>query len=95
MYREYEKQAIKSVGDSLPDNQIGGKTNEVLIPTYVNMAVRVLHYSDIENAYDDPEQIGRLAGRIEQLGDEETIVVGTGDNLAVGALSTVTEKGRG
>jgi len=28
------------------------------------MALRLLHYADIETAYDDPERIGRLAGLI-------------------------------
>lgn len=53
--------------------------------------VRLLQYSDVENAYDDPDRIGRLAGLIEQLRDEDTIVVGTGDNTAPGVLSLVTE----
>jgi len=25
---------------------------------------RLLHYSDVENAYDDPERVGRLAGTL-------------------------------
>lgn len=53
--------------------------------------VRLLQYSDVENAYDDPERIGRLAGLIGALRNEETIVVGTGDNTAPGVLSLVTE----
>lgn len=53
--------------------------------------VRLLQYSDVENAYDDPERIGRLAGLIGALRDEDTIVVGTGDNTAPGILSLVTE----
>jgi 2',3'-cyclic-nucleotide 2'-phosphodiesterase (5'-nucleotidase family) len=55
------------------------------------MTPRILHYSDIETAYDDPERIGRLAGLIEELRDEETLVVGTGDNTAPGVLAMVTE----
>jgi 2',3'-cyclic-nucleotide 2'-phosphodiesterase (5'-nucleotidase family) len=55
------------------------------------MAVRILHYSDIENAYDEPERVGRIAGLIEELRDETTIVVGTGDNTAPGVLAMVTE----
>ncbi|MEM4781398.1 MAG: bifunctional metallophosphatase/5'-nucleotidase [Halalkalicoccus sp.] len=54
------------------------------------MAVRLLQYSDVENAHDDPERIGRLAGLIEERRDERTIVVGTGDNTAPGVLSLVT-----
>lgn len=53
--------------------------------------VRLLQYSDVENAYDDPERIGQLAGLIEELRNEETLVVGTGDNTAPGVLSLVTE----
>ncbi len=55
------------------------------------MALRLLHYSDLENAYDDADHIGRLAGCIDRLRDDETLVVGTGDNTAPGTLSLVTE----
>ena len=55
------------------------------------MPARILQYSDVENAYDRPERIGRLAGLIEELRDEETLVVGTGDTIAPGVLSLVTE----
>ena len=55
------------------------------------MTVRLLHYADIENAYDDPERIGRLAGTIGALRDETTLVVGAGDNLAPGVLAMVSE----
>ncbi len=55
------------------------------------MTLRLLHYSDIENAYDDPDRIGRLAGCIDARRDRRTLVVGTGDNTAPGVLSLVTE----
>ncbi|NEU57284.1 bifunctional UDP-sugar hydrolase/5'-nucleotidase [Halorussus sp. MSC15.2] len=55
------------------------------------MTIRVLHYSDIENAYDDPERVGRLAGTIDALRDGRTVVVGTGDNTAPGVLAMQTE----
>ncbi|WP_227374137.1 bifunctional metallophosphatase/5'-nucleotidase [Haladaptatus halobius] len=55
------------------------------------MALRLLHYSDIENAYDEPDHIGRLAGCIDSLRDDRTLVVGTGDNTSPGVLSLVTE----
>ncbi|WP_122090306.1 bifunctional metallophosphatase/5'-nucleotidase [Halalkalicoccus subterraneus] len=54
------------------------------------MGPRILQYSDVENAYDEPDRIGRLAGLIGQLRDERTIVVGTGDDTAPGVLSLVT-----
>ncbi|GAA0230009.1 bifunctional metallophosphatase/5'-nucleotidase [Haladaptatus pallidirubidus] len=57
------------------------------------MALRLLHYSDVENAYDDPDHIGRFAGCIDSLRDDKTLVVGTGDNTAPGVLSLVTEGG--
>jgi 2',3'-cyclic-nucleotide 2'-phosphodiesterase (5'-nucleotidase family) len=52
------------------------------------MGPRVLHYSDVENAFDRPERVGRLAGTLREARDEgsggtEAIVVGT----APGALA--------
>jgi len=55
------------------------------------MPPRVLHYSDIENAYDDPDRSGRLAGLVESRRDDDALVLGTGDNTAPGVLSMVTE----
>ena len=52
--------------------------------------MRLLHYSDIENAHDDPESIGRLAGTINALTGEQTLVCGTGDNIAPGVLPLVS-----
>ena len=55
------------------------------------MSVRLLHYSDLETAIDSPEQCGRLAATIAKRGGPETVVVGSGDNTAPGALSLATE----
>ncbi len=55
------------------------------------MSLRLLHYSDIENACDEPARIGRLARALEHYRDEHTIVAGTGDNTAPGVLPMVTE----
>lgn len=52
--------------------------------------MRLLHYSDIENIHDDPDSVARLAGTIESLRDDRTIVCGTGDNVAPGVLPLVT-----
>jgi 2',3'-cyclic-nucleotide 2'-phosphodiesterase (5'-nucleotidase family) len=49
-----------------------------------------LQYSDIENAHDDPATIAGLAGTIDSLRDDRTLVCGTGDNLAPGVLPLVT-----
>ncbi|WP_135365760.1 bifunctional metallophosphatase/5'-nucleotidase [Halosimplex halophilum] len=57
------------------------------------MAPRLLHYSDLENAFDRPERVGRLAGTIESVRGPGTLVVGTGDQLAPGALA-IEERGR-
>ena len=54
------------------------------------MPLRLLHYSDIENAYDNPERIGHLAGLINDLRDQQTVVTGGGDNTAPSVLSLVT-----
>jgi len=55
------------------------------------MPPSLVHYSDVENAYDDPDHVGRLAGTIESLRDEATVVCGTGDNTGPGVLAMVTE----
>ncbi len=55
------------------------------------MTARLLHYSDVENAYDDPERIGRMAGLIAERRDDDTLVVGTGDDFSPGVLSLTTE----
>ncbi len=55
------------------------------------MPPSLVHYSDVENAYDDPRSIGRLAGTIDSLRDDRTVVCGTGDDTAPGVLSLVTE----
>jgi len=57
------------------------------------MAVRLLHYSDLETALDDPDQCGALAGAIQARRDEQSLVVGSGDNTAPSALSLATEGG--
>jgi 2',3'-cyclic-nucleotide 2'-phosphodiesterase (5'-nucleotidase family) len=54
---------------------------------------RLLHYSDIENVYDDPERAGRLAGVVHSLDRQDSLVVGTGDNTSPGVLALVS-KGR-
>ncbi|RBI64067.1 bifunctional metallophosphatase/5'-nucleotidase [halophilic archaeon] len=53
--------------------------------------MRLLQYSDVENAYDDPGRIGRLAGSLGQLDGEDALLVGTGDNTSPGVLALVTE----
>lgn len=55
------------------------------------MVVRILHYADIENAFDAPERVGRLAGAIAALRDDSTVVTGGGDNTAPGVLSLACE----
>ncbi|WP_431358666.1 bifunctional metallophosphatase/5'-nucleotidase [Halovenus amylolytica] len=57
------------------------------------MAVRLLHYSDLETALDDPDQCGSLAGALHASRDDGTLVVGSGDNTAPSALSLATEGG--
>jgi len=51
--------------------------------------VRLVHYSDIENVFDDPERAARLAGRILALSGPDAAVVATGDTTAPGVLSLV------
>jgi len=55
------------------------------------MGLRLLHYSDVENAYDDPERIGRLAGLLRTLDGEDALVAGSGDDTSPGVLALATE----
>ncbi|WP_290810438.1 5'-nucleotidase C-terminal domain-containing protein [Halovivax sp.] len=55
---------------------------------------RLLHLADLETIYDDHERVGRLAGAISARRDERTLVVGSGDTTALGALAFVREEGR-
>ncbi|WP_227353104.1 bifunctional metallophosphatase/5'-nucleotidase [Haladaptatus salinisoli] len=63
-------------------------------PSDENRPLRVLHFADLETVYDSPEHVGRLAGRIDALRDESTLVVGAGDDTALGSLALVTAEGR-
>ncbi len=55
------------------------------------MAPRLVHYSDVENVYDTPERAGRLAGLLRELGDDDALLAGSGDNTSPGVLALVTE----
>ncbi len=54
------------------------------------MTVRVVHYSDLETVLDEPRRTAALADTVHALRDEHTLVVGSGDNTAPGALSLAT-----
>lgn len=56
---------------------------------------RLLCFSDLENAYDHPARMGRLAGLIDDRRDEQTLVLGSGDDTALGALGLLSDAGRG
>jgi len=55
------------------------------------MPPRVLHYSDLENAYDTPERVARLAAVVADRRGPDALVAGSGDNTGPGVLSLVTE----
>ncbi|PSQ03123.1 bifunctional metallophosphatase/5'-nucleotidase [Halobacteriales archaeon QS_5_70_17] len=55
--------------------------------------LRILQYSDLEGAYDEPDRLARGAGLLAARRDDRTLVVGTGDNTGPGALPLV-EGGR-
>ncbi|QCC47132.1 bifunctional metallophosphatase/5'-nucleotidase [Halobellus limi] len=54
---------------------------------------RLLHYSDVENVYDDPVRVGRLAGALRARNGADALVCGTGDNTSPGVLALI-ERGR-
>ena len=55
------------------------------------MGPRLLHYSDLENAYDDPERVGRLAGLLQQLDGDDAVLAGAGDDTSPGMLPLICE----
>jgi len=55
------------------------------------MAPRLLHYSDLEWALDDPDRVARLAGLLDAARDDDALVLGSGDDTAPGVLATATE----
>ncbi|MFW5940109.1 MAG: metallophosphoesterase [Halolamina sp.] len=58
-------------------------------------ALRLLVFNDVETAVDDPARIGRLAGAVDALRDDRTLVLDAGDTTAMGALAFATDTGRG
>lgn len=56
--------------------------------------LRILAYNDLESVYDDPHRIGRLAGLIDELRDERTILCGAGDDTALGTVALLSDHGR-
>ena len=52
---------------------------------------KLLHYSDIENVYDDPERVGQLLAALDAHRTEKTVVVGTGDDVAPNTLGLVRQ----
>lgn len=58
-------------------------------------ALRLLVCNDVETAVDEPERIGRLAGAVETLRDDRTLLLDAGDATAMGALAFATDTGRG
>ena len=54
------------------------------------MTLRLLHYSDLENALDSPDRVARIASYVARERDENTLVVGSGDSLGPSVLSLVT-----
>ena len=60
-------------------------------PAYRSVVtLRLLHYSDVENAYDDPERVGRLAGTLLERDGADALICGTGDDTAPGVLALRT-----
>ena len=56
---------------------------------------RVLAYSDLEGVYDRPARVGRLAGELAARRDARTLVVGAGDDTALGTLGLLGDDGPG
>lgn len=68
--------------------------DDTAAPTDGQVPVRLLGYSDLESLYDDPDRVGAFASLVERRRDERTLVVGAGDNTALGTLALLTDEGR-
>lgn len=55
------------------------------------MAVRLLHYSDLEHAFDDPAHVARVAGVVRERRCPRTLVLGTGDDTAPSVLGVESD----
>jgi 2',3'-cyclic-nucleotide 2'-phosphodiesterase (5'-nucleotidase family) len=53
-------------------------------------SLTVLGYSDLEGIYDDPERVARLASFLAEQRDDATLIVGAGDDTALGVAATVS-----
>jgi 2',3'-cyclic-nucleotide 2'-phosphodiesterase (5'-nucleotidase family) len=63
-------------------------------PPSATVSLRLLHYSDLENAYDDPNRAARIAGLADRLRTDDgpdPVVLGSGDDTAPGVLSLVSD----
>ncbi|EMA36908.1 bifunctional metallophosphatase/5'-nucleotidase [Halococcus hamelinensis] len=58
-------------------------------------SLTILGYSDLEGIYDEPESIARLGSFLLSQRDDETLVVGAGDNTALGVAATVSHNKQG
>ena len=54
------------------------------------MSLRVYCFDDLERIYDDPERVARLVGRCRDR-PAESLLVGGGDNTALGSLAALAE----
>ena len=57
------------------------------------MTLRLLHYADLEAAYDVPERVGRLATAIRKRRDDRTVVTGGGDDTGPCVLDFESDGG--
>ena len=55
----------------------------------------VIGYSDLEGIYDEPDSIARLGSFLLARRDDDTLLVGAGDNTALGVASTVSHNKSG
>lgn len=58
-------------------------------------SLTVLGYSDLEGIYDDPESVAQLASFLAERRDDATLIIGAGDNTALGVAATVSHNKNG
>lgn len=94
----FETRTLNSWGQrGLSDSRLNQEPKSMAPPTTNSSCGRnsedsltIFGYSDLEGIYDDPEHVAQLADFINERRTDTTLVLGAGDDTALGVASTVS-----